>query len=771
MKRLLAATLITLAQLNAVNLSGYVTDEGTGESIIGVNVFICNTALGAASDINGFFMIRNVKPGEIELQLSHIAYEPAILPVKLGIKDVYLGKLTLKPQAIQTAAVEIVGQRSQLIQREMDISSFEVDPVVLIETPQLGKDVFRLVKFSPSVTISDPFSPQYYVRGSDPGENLVQLDGMTIYNPQHFMASQAVFNPYAIKNIEMLVGGFDAQYGGRNASILNITSREGHQSEIHGEFKPSTSGISGAVEFPVKPGATAMVSGRLITDLAFRVLMGSPNLMADFNGAYQTRIGSTRIRLSTFLAQDYMNYSIDNLMLFFPDSIFDSFREGFITRTSNRAAGIQLYSVLTPKLLLEAQAYTSGSAVDNKTYFSYQFSDTTEKMDVALDFRTHIRNSIADRTLKANLSYFAFLYQNLQVGFEINALQMFTRMGQLQVESARRKSDLTVESMFLQDKIEWGAVLFKAGARFSRYHSETAFRREPRFSLAIKWGGLTFKAAYGRYYQYLTTMDSKNNEFVQFLDYYTSLHGYEPINSIHRIVSLEGKIHPRLEYSLTAYHKDLRVLYRYMYEQFQVDDQTAATIEQGSGEASGFEVLLRGEIGRLSGWIGYNYAHGTRRYPSVLNNRKVLFDGDQPHNFKSLLLYKLTEDITASSTLQITSGFPRTWETGMMMWYDYDPLENRLGLYPTQITPVKNNVRYPPRLTWDVGWKKRLRNGFGYYLAEYLSASDPVFTMTIQNILFLHRNPQWYFYIPDFGYYALDFEMIPSVSASYSIRF
>jgi hypothetical protein len=259
-----------------------------------------------------------------------------------------LPEIELTPRAIRAEAVEVLGQRGSIIEKDMDISSFEVDPVVLTEIPQLGKDVFQLLKLSPSVTVSDQFSPQYYVRGSDPGENLVQLDGMTIYNPQHFMGSNAVFNPYAIKNIEMLVGGFDAEYGGRNSSILSISSREGHQSEVHGEFHPSISGLTGAIEFPAGKDATAMLSGRFLTSLTLQILLGSPNVMADFNGAYQKKIGNTRLRLSAFYARDYMDYCVDDLFIYFPDSIFEDMSEGYITDTENKALGLQTATMLRP---------------------------------------------------------------------------------------------------------------------------------------------------------------------------------------------------------------------------------------------------------------------------------------------------------------------------------------------------------------------------------------------------------------------------------------
>ena len=763
--------LFMVMPLMAGDISGYVVDKETGETIIGVNVMVVGNGQGAATDVKGFFIIRNLAEGRHTLRFSHIGYEEHSAEYRLSGKNLFISEIPLTPRLIRTEAVEIVGQRSTIIQKDMDISSFEVDPVVLTEVPQLGKDVFKLMKMSPSVTISDPFSPQYYVRGSDPGENLVQLDGMTIYNPQHFMGSNAVFNPYAIKNIEMLVGGFDAEYGGRNSSILNISTREGHQSEVHGEFRPSISGFSGAIEFPAGKNATAMISGRMLTDLTSMVLMESPNLMMDFNGAYLTSFRKTKIRLSAFYARDYMDYNVDYMMIYFPDTIFSDFDEGFITNTRNNAIGVQTSSVLAPNLLLESQIYYSGSSVKNESYLYYSFEDTTYQTDGVLDYRTRIENSIDDITLKSHLSWYTFGNQSLKLGLEVNCLKFSNRLGSAALETNRRNYFTTFQAVFLQDKIEIGNLLLKIGMRNSRDVQRPEWRQEPRVSASLKLWKMTLKMAYGHYYQYLTTMDSKNTEFVQFLDYYNSLEGLAPLYSIHHIIGIEGKVSEKIDCSLTAYYKDLKRLYQYGYSSGGTVTDRMGAIIQGRGESYGFEILFRGEIGKMSGWIGYTYSHGTRNYPSILNGETILFDGDQPHNLKSVLLYKLTEDITASSTFQFTSGFPKTWETGMLMYYYYNPLWNELAGSPSNITPVKNNVRYPSRLNWDVGWKKKLRSGFGYHLAEYLGADDAVFTMTIRNILFLHRDPRYYFYFPGYGYYGLDLNILPSISAGYSIRF
>ncbi|MCF6239224.1 MAG: TonB-dependent receptor, partial [Candidatus Marinimicrobia bacterium] len=584
--------------LFATDISGFVYDVQTGESIIGVNVFILESGQGAASDLDGFFIVRNAGMGLIELTFSHIAYEDTSLQIELGSQNHFIASVTLRAHAIDTKAIEVVGQRSTII-KDMDISSFQVDPVILTEIPQLNKDVFNLVKFSPSVTTSDPMSPQYYVRGSDPGENLVQMDGMTIYNPQHFMGSSAIFNPYAIKNVEMLVGGFDAEYGGRNASIMNISTREGHKSEIHGEFRPSISGISGAIEFPAGRNGTAMLSGRTFSDIVLSIMMGSPNLVMDYNGAYQVLLGNTRLRFSGFFARDYLDYSVDNLMLFFPEGLFDTFREGFVTNTTNRALGVKFNSVLLPNLTLEGQVYHSASTVDNLTYFNYSISDTAENELAALDYKTHIENSISENTGKLNLAWYAFWNQTVKLGFEVNDINFANEVGRFDAEPNPNRTGTQFQALFVQDKIELGHLQVKLGLLISRSMAQGDWHMEPRASASLKInGGHLFKSAYGKYYQYLTTMDSKGDEFVQFLDYYQSLDDRDPLNSIHYILGLSGPLFGELEYEVSAYYKDLKQLYRASYGSTITAGERSALIEGGSGESDGFELLLKGEFGR-----------------------------------------------------------------------------------------------------------------------------------------------------------------------------
>ncbi len=767
----LTVWMIGCLPLWAASITGYVADRESGETIIGVNVLVDGTDLGASTDRNGFFRLNGLKTGDYTLKFDHIAYQPEERRIRVAGSDLYLGTITIATGTVELEAITVTANRGQIVEHDMDISGFEVDPVVLREVPTMGRDVFKLIQYTPSVNISDPLSPLYYVRGSDPGENLVLLDGMTIYNPQHILSLQALFNPYSIKNIEMLVGGFDAEYGGRNSSILYISSREGHQDEVKGEFKPSTSGFKGAIEFPVRNFGTAMVSGRAFTSLLNRVMMNMPNYMSDFNGAWQHTIGKTRLRFSFFTARDYMDYDFSRFAIYFPQQYMKDYSFGYEIRTSNFASGLKTRTVLSPDLIAETQVYYSRFSVKNINFYSFLFEDTVNHVDYTYEYRTKVENSVADGTGKLDLTWFTFFNQTVKAGAEISSYEFFNEVGDYGSTSYSGNRSSQLSALYLQDKIDLKLLLVKFGCRTTSFDSGR-WRLEPRASTALEIGAATLKFAWGKYHQYVAAMNTQDFELVQYLDYYYPLRNLAPMTSEHFIFSIESRLSKSLGGSFAAYYKDMPILYRFDYNTstgsiFAYN----ASLERGSGEAYGMEFLLRGDWKRWSGWLSYTWSHATRSFPSIQNGDDYLYDGDQPHSVKSVLLLKITDVITASSTLKITSGSPHTWEVGNYNYYTYDPVDNTVGLWEEEYTPVKNNVRYPTRIRWDIGWKKLLRRGFGYNLAEYIGSDKAYFTLSIQNLLFLHRDPLYYFYFPGYGYYGFTAEYFPAVSAGYSIEF
>ena len=84
----------------------------------------------------------------------------------------------------------------------------------------------------PGVVTTGDQGGQLYIRGGAPIQNLVLLDGMIIYNPFHSIGFFSVFDTDVLQDAKVYTAGFGAQYGSRNSSVMDITTRDGNRSEL-----------------------------------------------------------------------------------------------------------------------------------------------------------------------------------------------------------------------------------------------------------------------------------------------------------------------------------------------------------------------------------------------------------------------------------------------------------------------------------------------------------------------------------------------------------
>ena len=94
--------------------------------------------------------------------------------------------------------------------------------------------MLKALQLLPGVQSGGEGSSGLYVRGGSPDQNLILLDGTPVYNASHLFGFFSVFNADAIKNVELIKGGFPARYGGRLSSVVDITMKEGNMQKFHG---------------------------------------------------------------------------------------------------------------------------------------------------------------------------------------------------------------------------------------------------------------------------------------------------------------------------------------------------------------------------------------------------------------------------------------------------------------------------------------------------------------------------------------------------------
>ncbi len=214
-------------------IRGYVLDVKTGESLVFANVIIKGTQLGAATNKRGFFVIFNAPSGKLTLLTSYIGYESKETEIvnKSGSKEELYIKL--KPQDISTEEINVVAEQYKYWKNADEISQVTVSPTTLSGLPNLGeKDIFRSLQLLPGVSSINDGSAGLYIRGGTPDENLVLLDGITIYHVDHFFGFFSAFNSDAIKDVQLHKGGFGSEFGGRISSVVDLTMKTGDMNKF-----------------------------------------------------------------------------------------------------------------------------------------------------------------------------------------------------------------------------------------------------------------------------------------------------------------------------------------------------------------------------------------------------------------------------------------------------------------------------------------------------------------------------------------------------------
>ena len=188
MKQLKYVILTSFLYLNAqstVSISGFIRDDANGEPLAYTNVFIKENSIGSSSSMDGYYVINNVPLGEITIAASIIGYEMVSKKIEILPGENIRLDFRLNRTVIQGQAVDVFGEMQKMRQM-VEPSRITLDLRTLETAPAfIEPDLFRTVQMLPGVQTINDFSSALYVRGSTPDQNLIMLDGITVYNPYH----------------------------------------------------------------------------------------------------------------------------------------------------------------------------------------------------------------------------------------------------------------------------------------------------------------------------------------------------------------------------------------------------------------------------------------------------------------------------------------------------------------------------------------------------------------------------------------------------------
>ena len=303
---------LTIAQDSGNQVYGFITDSTSGEALIGANVFIRETGQGMATDNNGYYVLSEIELSEATLIVSYIGYEQYQKKINFLNNSSKNILIALKPDVVELLQVDVSAEEIDRLNK-IEPSRITLSPRVLKAQPSLAEpDIFRTIQSLPGVLTTSEFSTGLVIRGGNTDQNLILLDGITVYNPSHLGGLFSNFIVDAVKEAELIKGGYNAEYGGRLSAVLDIRSREGNRNKFEGSSSISVLSAQTTLEGPFLNGAWLLAGRRTYFDKVLPLVsdFNLPYYFYDLQGHVFTDLNEKdRLSLSFYRGVDDLKYT------------------------------------------------------------------------------------------------------------------------------------------------------------------------------------------------------------------------------------------------------------------------------------------------------------------------------------------------------------------------------------------------------------------------------------------------------------------------------
>ena len=635
-----------------VTLKGTVKEKGANQTLPLAHILVLPDSISTIAGNTGEFEIE-LPAGNKNLVISYVGYSTTRQDVRLIRNTTMIFSL----QSSVNELDEVVVNSTRISFEDMVKSTRSSTNTITSEDigaiPVLGgeADVIKTIQLLPGTVRGVEGSTDLFVRGGGADQNLVLLDGATVYNTSHLFGFLSVFNPDVVSRVESINGAFPAQYGGRLSSILNVSTRSNIPDRTHASADIGLIASRVFIEQPlIKNKASIWLSGRrtYIDKVVKAVGMEVPYYFYDLNGKLIFNpTKNDKLELSHYGGDDRLDYlrdrngdGIGQTTGYHSGNNSQSFRW-------NRNYGNSWYH--------DASLYRTAYRYDiHSTFGTNQLLAFSDIRDLGIKFQ------VGNDSLRNNSS--------IQMGAEVihhtlspNVVNTSGTIAELLKSSSSRGRIATETAAFIQYELQPAPkVRVSAGIRGSAaiLSNTTYFNPEPR--LAVRYmidDKSSIKASYSRMAQYLHRVSSSAISSPTDI-WYPVTDSIKP-----QVADQVGIAYQRhipsynTMFSVEAYYKKMHQLVGYEEGTnlfFNTDFESS--LIQGDGKAYGFEFLLRKQAGKFSGWINYTLSWSWRQYASINNGEWFHARYDRRHNGAVVLQYAFARRWAASMVWEYISG-------------------------------------------------------------------------------------------------------------------
>ncbi len=662
---------------------GRVLDEETGEPMSFVTIYITQTKTGAITDKNGFFTIA-LSPGKYSAQLEYMGYEKE----KYFLEVLSDGSFTvgMKKTAFQMKEVVISGERlSNIRVKEAGLEQISVKSIRSLPMMMGERDIIKVSGTLPGIVSVGEGSAGLNVRGGGYDQNAFYINRIPVYNTSHLFGFFPSFNSDIIKDFSIYKGHIPVQYGGRLASVFNITTRQGNRKRFsaRGGISPVAGNV--VLEGPIKKDTSSfLISARstysdwILSKLRDTTLNKSKANFNDLAGGVNWDFKKTQ--LSLFLYHSYDHLGLSNINSYSYSNSGASFIIGHNYTNSLRA-----------ELAFIASRY-SFSTIDNLEISSAsQHSYKMDHYETRLNFKHLLneKNSLEygtdvilykldrgtllpygeksliskvvlgkdtgiESTLFISDSYDIKPWLNLNLGLRY---ALFTPIGPSTTYTYNEGTP--IDARYINDTLTYGK-----NKVIRWYH-------EPDIRIAIKLEtdeDGSVKLAFNQTHQNLFMLNTNTtlapNTLWKLADYHLLPSKSNQISlGIFRNLPKNG-----LETSAEVFYKrsDNNPEFKDGAD-FVKNPLVETSVLQGNQKAYGIEVYVKRSSRKLEGWLSYTYSrsliqiNGEHSWNKINNGEVYPANYDIPHSFNMVLNYYHTRRIVLSSILTYQTGKPITY--------------------------------------------------------------------------------------------------------------
>ncbi|MEM9857385.1 MAG: TonB-dependent receptor [Bacteroidota bacterium] len=652
-----------------LTINGTVKDAVTGETLPNALIQIDGTTVGTASNVDGFFTLVKVPSDTATLAISYLGYMPKRIKLSpdLSLKNL---SITMQTDVQVLEDITIYDSYNQSMEVTNTVSKVSFNPRSMTSLPSLGElDLFKTIQLMPGISGENESSANLIIRGSLPSQNLVLLDGFTIYHLDHFFGLFSALNPDVVKDVQVYKGGFESKYGGRVGGVVDIVGKTGNTNEPTLNLGLNLISTRATLEAPIGKKINTLISfRRAFTDVIqsglytklFKIARRNDEQIArpienerldeiqpdffftDFNSKFSYRpTNKDIISLSIYAGLDNLS---GNTTTRVEDNAANAFFEETLNETTEWGNngislkwGRQWSSTYYSNLRLSVGNFFKDygfrynselNIADSVTMFNANFSQKNEINDVNLSFDNEI--IINDKVrlegglsfVSHDISYKTFVSDSL--ANNDNA------QGDIASLYATLKADVTPQ------------LSASLGFRLNHHETNEESYNEPRIGLNYKISeSLNLKAAVGKYHQFVNQIvyddpyQGNQNFWV-----FSNVDGAPIVESNHYIAGFTYQLGGFL-IDIEGYIKNLNGLTEFNLVPFfnseELDD--LGFLVNGNGRMKGIDFLVQKEVGKYKGWVAYSLGRSEQSFDQVNDGAYYPSLQDRRHELKFINMF------------------------------------------------------------------------------------------------------------------------------------